>query len=216
MAFDLGAMEAEINAGAQRDLAMGGGLNRFLAAQATPYDFESGATSDMLRLGAGVRTAEESTRTGAAPLVPTFYDDTFTDLSQVQQGAQFKGGEGPYNTGSDAGWGSLVGAGMSGLGSAIGPSVGNWMSNSAIFGPNIGSAVGGFLTGFCWVADELFGVGSDKAMAARRWCLANLDHPVVREYAERGPEWVQVLRDQPELVESFRPVWERMAEQGGA
>ena len=103
MSFDLGALEAQINAGAMRDLALGGGLNQYLQAQGVPFGFTGQGMENLLGLGAGTRTSYESTRPGAAPLVPTFLEGPFTTLAGIEQNARIKGEQGSYSQGGQAG-----------------------------------------------------------------------------------------------------------------
>jgi hypothetical protein len=104
MAFNLGSLEAQLNAGAQQQLALGGGLNQYLQAQQTPFAFTGQGLENLLGLGAGTRTSYESTRPGAAPLVPTFLEGPFSTLSNIEQNARIKGGgAGGYEQGGQAG-----------------------------------------------------------------------------------------------------------------
>lgn len=103
MNFDLAALGADMNYQAQRDLAFGGGLGQFLEAQRTPYQFTGQGLENLLGLGGAYRTSLESTRQGAAPLVPTFYEGPFQSLAGVEQNARIRGQESSYTGGGQAG-----------------------------------------------------------------------------------------------------------------
>lgn len=103
LAFDLGALEAEINAPAQQAFLTGGGAGQALEAMAIPYGFQGQGLQRLLGLGGATRTSAESARPGAAPLVADFFGGPGTSLAQIEQGGRVLGGSGPYTQGGQAG-----------------------------------------------------------------------------------------------------------------
>jgi hypothetical protein len=104
MAMDLAALEAEINAGAQQQFLTGGGANQALAAMGVPFGFEGQGLENLLNLGGGARTSEESTRVGAAPLVPDIWQGPLTSVAAVEQGGRVVMGGDQEQGGQSGGW----------------------------------------------------------------------------------------------------------------
>jgi len=74
------------------------------------------------------------------------------------------------------------------------------------FGVNI-------LGGICWVADVLFGEGSDQAGYARLWASTH-ETPFIRVYRRFGEAWAAWLRPRPWAQKIVAPIWRRMARKG--
>lgn len=69
--------------------------------------------------------------------------------------------------------------------------------------------------GFCWVADELFGLTDWRTLAARRWCETH-DNPFTRLYREHGQTWAEYVRRYTIARLVAWPIWRAMAWLGGA
>jgi hypothetical protein len=139
----------------------------------------------------------------------------FTNLMQMPMGTPGFGGGYPMGgMMGGGGGGGGGGAAMSGILNAVGPMIGSLMGGGG--GAGMLGGLGGLLGGLCWVADELFGVGSPKAQAARAWCHAHPRDAIVQVYAKHGPEWAELVRGNPVAREAFRPTWEAMAQRGMA
>jgi len=78
-----------------------------------------------------------------------------------------------------------------------------------------GTSTTGFnlLGNICWVADVLFGEGSDEAGYARLWASTH-DNPFIRIYARFGESWAKWLKPRPWVQRIVAPIWRRMARKG--
>jgi hypothetical protein len=70
------------------------------------------------------------------------------------------------------------------------------------------------LGGICWVADVLFGEGSDQAGHARLWARNNGSSPWIRLYARYGEAWAAWLEPRPWAQRIVAPIWRWMARKG--
>ncbi len=69
------------------------------------------------------------------------------------------------------------------------------------------------LGGICWVADVLFGVGSERAMDARLWASTH-DNLWTRTYRKYGEGWAEWLKPRPWAQRIVYPIWRWMAQKG--
>jgi hypothetical protein len=67
--------------------------------------------------------------------------------------------------------------------------------------------------GLCLVADEMFGLGSLKAMRARAYAQTH-DNWFLRIYGQHVNQWAEWVRAHPYLSIPFRPIWMWMAWRG--
>lgn len=65
----------------------------------------------------------------------------------------------------------------------------------------------------CWVADELYGVGSGKAALARLYATTH-DTPFLRLYKRHGRKWAAWLKEHAWAKAWVRPIWDAMAAAG--
>ncbi len=87
--------------------------------------------------------------------------------------------------------------------------VGESMIGSFTGGQGIMGAVGAF----CWVADELYGAGSEKAAAIRRFNMRHLldDSALggfIRQYARVGREWAERVRSDSAFRQRAQRLWD--------
>lgn len=116
---------------------------------------------------------------------------------QIVSGLYGSGGMGPMSQTTNTSGG---GGGFSG-GGAMGGAASGAMIGTALY-PGIGTAVGalggGIMGGFCWVADALYGEGSEEAIAARAWVSEGWQGEDADEfrvwYAEHGEAVADALR----------------------
>lgn len=108
-------------------------------------------------------------------------------------------------------WQSMMGGLAPGLGQAglyaglggLGALAGGGGASLASFFP--------FLAGLCWVADAIYGEGSDRAAKARRYATTH-DTPFLRRYAVHGRQWAKKAATDAAFRNAIRPIWDAMLE----
>ena len=125
---------------------------------------------------------------------------------------------------STPGQGFNIGGSMTG---ALGGAATGAMMGSVVpgLGTGIGALIGGGMGlmggGFCWIADALYGEGSEEALAARHWVSNGWTGPeadAFREwYKDRGPELARQIREgemSDIRVETYRMIFDEFVQLG--
>lgn len=78
---------------------------------------------------------------------------------------------------------------------------------------DLAGGIGGLVTAFCHVAEELFGVNDMRTHFARFYCAVN-DNQFIRTYRKMSRIWAKHLKDNPDKKHIVKPIWEAMAMEG--